>query len=257
MREELGTEIVDMDLLLRRAAAGFSYPATPSFAASVTARLEGADAPADLMETMRRWWRRPALRAALATLGAVALVLGAVLAIPQSRTAVADLLGLSHVQVRPLTETDLPPALGPEDFALLVTAEVAQGKSTVPLRLPTYPNGVGGPDAVYLQILGADTVTIFVYEDAGFDLYQSRLRGFFGKEVPVATMAAEVGGVLALWIPPGGHVTEYIDADGIAFEGSRRTVERAVLLWQEDGITYRLETFLPLEEAVRVAESLR
>ena len=257
MREELGTEIVELDLLLRRAAAGFSYPRTPSYAASVTARLERADVTMDFMETMRRWWQRPALRAALATLGAVALVLGAVLAIPQSRTAVADLLGLSHVQVRPLTETDLPPALGPEDFALPVTAAVAQAKSSVPLRLPTYPNGIGGPDAVYLQILGADTVIIFVYEDEGFDLYQSRLRGFFGKGVPVATMAAEVAGVLAFWIQPGGHVAEYIDPGGMPVAESRRTVERAVLLWQEDGITYRLETFLSLEEAVRVAESLR
>lgn len=38
---------------------------------------------------------------------------------------------------------------------------------------------------------------------------------------------------------------------------SRGLIEGNVLVWEQDGITYRLESALPLEEAVRVAESLR
>jgi hypothetical protein len=34
-------------------------------------------------------------------------------------------------------------------------------------------------------------------------------------------------------------------------------IEGHVLIWTEGEITYRLETDMPLEEAVRVAESLR
>ena len=36
----------------------------------------------------------------------------------------------------------------------------------------------------------------------------------------------------------------------------RRLVEGNVLLWEQDGVTYRLETELPLDEAIKVAESL-
>jgi hypothetical protein len=37
----------------------------------------------------------------------------------------------------------------------------------------------------------------------------------------------------------------------------RRLVEGQVLIWEADGITYRLETELSMEEAVAIAESLK
>jgi hypothetical protein len=36
----------------------------------------------------------------------------------------------------------------------------------------------------------------------------------------------------------------------------RRMIDGQVLIWEGDGITYRLETDLSLEEAIRIAESL-
>jgi hypothetical protein len=36
----------------------------------------------------------------------------------------------------------------------------------------------------------------------------------------------------------------------------RRLIEGHVLIWTEEGITYRLETDLSLQEAVQIAESL-
>jgi hypothetical protein len=36
----------------------------------------------------------------------------------------------------------------------------------------------------------------------------------------------------------------------------RRLVSGHVLIWEEDGLTYRLETDLSMEEAVAIAESL-
>jgi hypothetical protein len=36
-----------------------------------------------------------------------------------------------------------------------------------------------------------------------------------------------------------------------------RLIKGHVLIWEQEEITYRLETDLPLEEAVRVAESLQ
>jgi hypothetical protein len=37
----------------------------------------------------------------------------------------------------------------------------------------------------------------------------------------------------------------------------RRLIDGHVLIWEEDGITYRLETGVTLEEAVKIAESLQ
>jgi hypothetical protein len=37
----------------------------------------------------------------------------------------------------------------------------------------------------------------------------------------------------------------------------RRLVEGNVLVWEQDGLTYRLETKLSLSEAVKIAESLK
>jgi hypothetical protein len=37
----------------------------------------------------------------------------------------------------------------------------------------------------------------------------------------------------------------------------RYLLEGGTLVWEADGVTYRLETRLTLEEAIRIAESLR
>jgi hypothetical protein len=36
-----------------------------------------------------------------------------------------------------------------------------------------------------------------------------------------------------------------------------RLIDGYVLIWEEGGLTYRLETDLSMEEAIRIAESLR
>ena len=37
----------------------------------------------------------------------------------------------------------------------------------------------------------------------------------------------------------------------------RRLVEGHVLIWTENNVTYRLETGLPVEQAIKIAESLK
>lgn len=273
MSEQLDIEIIEMDSLLRQAAQVFTYPPTPSMAPAVEARLRKrarwarltspqahvAALMRGLLQSLGGWGRRPTPRIAMVGLAVALVVVGTVLAIPQSRTALADFFGLGHVRVR--TESTLPnaerPVLRPEDFAEPLTLEVAQRLADFQVRLPTYPDGVGAPDNVYLQTFGDDNVIIAVYQAEGFDLYQSRLRGFFGKVVRVSASQLEVAGAPGLWIPKGGHQAVYLDADGEEVPGSQRNVERATLLWEEDGITYRLETSLPQEGTIRVAESLR
>ena len=270
MSEELGPEIIEMDDLLRRAARAFAYPRTPPIAPAVMARLREAGPPpagfwaAGLLEAVRGWWWRPVPRIAVAVLiGALALV-GAALAFPQTREALAEFFGLSHVRVEEGPALGPPPpVLSPESFARPSGLESAQEAVDFPLRFPTRDGLRLHPDTVYLQgeparEPGIAPVVIFVFEDEGLDLYQTRA-GFFGKGGPDPSLINEIelGGHPALWIDEGGHIASLLDEQGRVVVESRRTVERATLLWEETGITYRLETSLSQEEAIRLAESLR
>ena len=266
MSEQLDREITEMDDLLRRTANAFTYPPTPDLGTAVEARLRQPEPSLarallrGLLPALRGWSGRPALRFAAVGVAAALAVLGTALAIPQSRTALADLFGLSHVQVEKVAippEGERPAALQPKDFATLLPLEAAQRAATFPLRLPTYPDAIGDPDAVYLAQAGQDTLFILSYVEAGFDLYQSRLRGSFSKTVSERIVEAAVDGAPGIWVPEGGHEAAYLDPEEELIPGSERFVERGTLLWEEDGITYRLETSLSQEEAIRVAESLQ
>jgi len=250
MSMDLSRELAPVEALLRSAADSFAYPPTPPITRSVRAQL--VEAPRAGSE---RWWSQPAFRAALAVLAAVALIAGSALAVPQSRSALAKFFGLSHVRVdtQP-TGGPTPPALSPESFARPSSLGEAQRAVDFPLRLPVRDARVE-PDAVYLQ--GEDAVmpvAILVYED--YDLYQTRL-GFFGKGTdPDLIHEVSFGGHDALWIDEGGHIATFLDEQGRLVVESRRTVGRATLLWEDGGITYRLETSLSQEEAIVLAESL-
>jgi len=266
MNEELHPEIVQVDALLRRASRALTYPPTPAIAAAVAGRLReaGQRPPSSrtqaTVDVLRGWWSRRAARLALVGVIGLLAVLSLALAIPQSRSALADFFGLSHVRVEvgPI-QGPTPPLLSPERFARPASVSQAQELVDFPLRFPTRKSLRLRPDAVYLQGEAANApVVIFVYEDEGFDLYQTR-GGFFGKGGPDPSLIHEIefGGQPALWIDEGGHIASFLDEAGRVVVESRRTVDRATLLWEEGGITYRLETSRSQEEAIRVAESLR
>lgn len=260
MSDELAPDISEMDALLRRASRAFAYPQTPAMVVAVTARLRepGPSVLGVLAEIVRGWWRRPLPRIAVAVVITALVVLGAALAVPQSRTALADFFGLSNVRVDEEPSVgQLPPVLSPGSFAAPVLLADAQDAVDFPLRFPTSDGARLEPNAVYLQ--GENTsapAVIFVYEE--FDLYQTRA-GFFGKGGPDLSLIHEIefGGQPALWIDEGGHIASFLDEQGRLVVESRRTVERATLLWERDGVTYRLETALSQEEAIRAAELLR
>ena len=251
MSMDLSRDLAPVEALLRSAADSFAYPPTPPIAQAVRARLREAPGAAP-----QRWWARPAFRAALAVLAVGALITGSALAVPQSRSALAKFFGLSHVRVETQpTGGPTPPALSPASFARPSSLDEAQLAVDFPLRLPVRDGARLEPDAVYLQGEGAVMpIAILVYED--YDLYQTRL-GFFGKGTdPSLLHEVSFGGHDALWIDEGGHIATFLDEQGRLVVESRRTVGRATLLWEENGVTYRLETSLSQEEAIAVAESL-
>lgn len=71
------------------------------------------------------------------------------------------------------------------------------------------------------------------------------------KVQPTVIQETEVNGRRAVWTT--GPYPLLLRNGGVEMV---RLVEGHVLIWEEGGITYRLETDQPLEEALKIAESL-
>jgi hypothetical protein len=75
-------------------------------------------------------------------------------------------------------------------------------------------------------------------------------------DVQVRIAATQVHGRPALWVQ-GPHMLRFRFPGGDDRFELARLVDGQVLIWTQGMITYRLETTLPLGDAVKVAESLR
>lgn len=246
-------DLLQIDTLLRRAARDFDYPATLPIAAGVSERLQPHyDTP--------RLWSMPLARAAASLALAIVAVIGISLAVPQSRGALADFFGLSHVRVdKEPSVGPTPPVLSPASFAEPSTVVAAQAAIDFSLRFPTRDGVALQPNAVYVQRYDgpADVfAVIFVYGD--YDLYETSA-GLFGKGGPDPSLIHEIefDGRDAYWVDQGGHIAEAYDDQGRLVVESRRSVDRATLLWEDGVVGYRLETSLSQDDAIEVARSLR
>jgi hypothetical protein len=259
MNQDLERELVQIESLLRRAASSFPYPATPNLAAQVRARLdERSSIPNRLPAWPGGWRQRPAFAAWLLAAAVVALV--AALSVPASRSALADFFHLSHVRIeRGPAGSPTPPPLAPGNFARPSSVEEARRISDFPVRFPTVNGKTLDPDAAYLQGESYGMpVAIFVYEKAGYDLYETR-QGYIDKVIHGSAAVHQISfsGHGAYWVEQGGHIARFLDSSGRVVIETQRSVDRATLIWEQDGITYRLESSLPQAETVAVAESLR
>lgn len=257
--------------MLEEAARAFPYPPTPRLAGAVRRRLAGErERPA----------RRPLRVPVPVALAAVVLVAAAVAALSVwsgGREALAELLGVPSTRVRVLPEsapvptpTPGPPYVPPTGRE--VSPAEAAALLRAPLRLPAYPPGAAVPERpVVLPAVTYDgglvegVIVVTVHRDPATDrpfvLYQARFGrsgGFVFKGLPegVTATSVTVRGRRGLWFSGPPHVMEYHRKDGRPVAGTEHLVTGA-LNWEEDGISYRLEIDLPLEEALRVAESLR
>ena len=135
-------------------------------------------------------------------------------------------------------------------------AETQRGAG-FPLLLPAYPADLGPPDRVYRQDIGGPIV-VLVWLEPG-DPSRARLSlhllgpGVEATKGPVNDEPVEtnVGGYPALWME-GTHVMRFT-RNGQVVDDFTRLVEGHVLLWWAQDLTFRLETNLPLADAVRIA----
>ena len=262
--------------------ARLAFPPTPDLSVAVRARL--AAGPPRRPAVWAALGSRPRLAMLLAgavvmlLAGAVVMLLAALLGVsPGARDAVADWLGMRGVRFFSSAETPTvsptPPAASTRSALLggtRVSLETARERVAFPLRLPALP-GLEAPDEVYLNTAPAGGVVSLLYEprpalpearDTGIGLLLTQFRGtaepFIQQGLPAGARLepVSVGGARGYWIEGAPHVLIYRDERGAVHE-ERARLAGNTLLWERDGITYRLEAALARDDAIAVAVSLR
>jgi len=212
-------------------------------------------------------WRRTAVLA----LAVLVVAVGAAMAVPGARTAILDWLGLRGVAIHRV-ET-LPPApTVPDDLGMggQVTLDEARARAKFPVPDPTKA-GLGEPDEIRFDHGIGQVGFIWRGDDGRIDTLLSLFRGSVDQEfiekwisanVPLESVTVNgnsVNGNPGVWI--GGslenapHNFVYRDPKGEFREETFR-LAGATLLWQKDGVLYRLEGDRTKAEALRIAESL-
>jgi hypothetical protein len=261
----------------------------PSFAAQLAAELRERAAaratPAQTLTPARRRFAFPwptfaqgwPVRAA----GLALLVLLMLIAVPGVRANVLAFLRIGTIRIavsQPTATTLQPPPTSAAiagaatatpvikpltsvlDLAGATTLAEAQRRAPFTIRLPSYPPDLGAPQRVFFQDLGGPAVVLVWMDPAQPDrvrlsLHQLSSTTFAQKGQPSAITQTEVNGHEALWTD-GPYMLEYLRGNQVPY-GTRRLVSGHVLLWEEQNITYRLETDLSIDQAVQIAKSLR
>lgn len=258
---------LDFEAQLTSLASKMEYPRTPDIAASVSARL-------------RLTTRRPLISRTLAwTLTIVLVVFASLMLIPPARAAILDFIQIGVVKIfrtqptpspipqhpsdmAPVTATPAPstqpliPIL--KDLAGETTLKEAQQTVNYPILLPSYPANLGQPNYVFVQDTG-EPMTILVWTDPQkpdqvlMSLHFIPPGSWALKKMDLNEIEeTSVNGNHAVWTT-GPYLLKLKNGDATF----TRMITGHVLIWEDKDITYRLETNLSLDEAVKVAESLK
>lgn len=255
-------------------AQGFPYPPTPQIAMKVMAKLRARTTQRHLVA--RRWaW----------VIGIVIALFAGLMAVPPVRAAVLEFIQIGIVRIfLPPAETEIPiiqpPPTAMPGAAIPVTAtpgptassalipflEQIAGETTLeearqqvefPIPLPAYPADLGQPDRVFVQDAEGWMIVLVWLDPANPEHVRMSLHLIensswaINKFGPTVIQETTVNGVQAIWAV--GEYPLIMRNRDIKFT---RLIVGHVLIWADEGITYRLETDLSMEEAVRVAESL-
>ena len=262
-------------------ARALPYPATPELAPAVLAATGAQLPPA---RPSRVAWPPdsrtvPPRRTRGWALAAGLVALAALLVVPSVRASLVTIfeLGVVRVILGPApTETPAPTATGtpqptvtprpsptPLDSVLQLGGEttLAEARELVnlPIVLPAYPADLGAPDRVFVQDLeGEAVVLVWLAEDDPSQvrlslhiLANSMLVEKLIKDQPAGFEFARVNGREAFWTTGPYYI---VNRQGDY--AMTRLISGHVLVWFDRTLTYRLETDLPLAEAIKIAESL-
>lgn len=235
----------ELELALTRIGRELDYPEAPDLTGAVRGRLAERRRPFD--------WRRPLVIA----LAAVVVGVGAVMAVPQARSAILDWLGIGAVTIRYVD--DLPPAeLATGDLGVGEQVSLAEARRRVsfPVRVPTL-EGLEDPVVYYGEPLPTGQVA-FVYgspEKPQLLITQVAALGSYEKLLRSGSTNVErvsVEGAPGAWIEGEHHVLFYPGG-----EEPFRLVGNTLVFQRADGVTVRIEGDISKDEALEIARSMR
>lgn len=253
----------EWETTVRETAQQFPYPQTPDIAAGVRAHLRP-----------QRRRINPIWRVAAAILLILVIL---TLAVPEVRAVVLDFIQIGALRIFPVepttTRSPRTPTPGSSSFSEPTplasaldmpgetTLEDARTKSGFDFVLPTYPADVGLPNHIYLQDYQDKLVTlVWTVPDhpdqvrLTLEIFDDRLLSSKFAPMDDSEFVRVNGQSTALWLPKPSLIIYFFERNRFILE---RDVSGSLLVWTNNGLTYRLESNLPKEEAIRVAESLR
>lgn len=262
----------ELDATLADLGERLAYPHPTRLADAVRARLREP--------RTRRWWdalRSPryAFAPLVATFAVFALVI--VLAIPDARAAAIEFLHLGGIDIfrAPAVATPAVQASPRAGFGSITTLDEARRRADFTLRVPADPR-LGAPDEVYRELANAtgtrQRITLVYAQRSGIPLshepgvsalvvqFTGRLdESLIGGKVAGPDTRIEslsVNGGRGIWLEGAPHLFFYRDDAGQVWTETLRLAGNT-LIWEQDGVTLRLEAQVSRDEALRIAGSFR
>jgi hypothetical protein len=186
---------------------------------------------------------KPWLRIAAVAVAALAAAIGIAFAVPPARSAILRFLGLEGVTI--VRVQKLPRvASGAAVIGQPTTLDGAAARLGFRALLPD----IGAPEAVYLD--PSDQAVLLLYGKPARLRFEETRLGVFGKIVTIQQHVdrVTVNGNLGVWFS-GTHVVDDFF--------SQPRLAGSALIWEQNGLTLRLEGRFTKAEALRIARSVR
>ena len=257
---------MDFETRIGSIAKRMDYPRTPDIAERVMTRLHLATKP------------RFISKAAAWSLITILILTSSLFLIPPARAAIVEFIQIGIVRIfkpeaTPIFEeipsTMIPqtatPASTKESLIPILTRilgettlEDAIQRVNFSILLPTYPSDLGRPDYVFVQDADGEMLILVWLAPEYPELIEMSLHFIpndswaIRKFEPHVIQETLVNGTRAFWTEgPYPLIMTNGNMELI------RLIEGNVLIWTDGNITYRLESVRSLDEAVKIAESLK
>lgn len=247
--------MIELEHDLRDLGEHLDHPPGDQIVTGLRARLSD---PPERLKPRPRWATRRAIVPAMASAAAVVLL---AVAIPPIRDAIVDRLRAGDSTQRDRTASPRQGSTittaAPADPAIaVVDLETARAAVDFPIRVPALPQAapaVTVDDRVPGGLVALEYPTFTIVEVAsapGTAATPAKAVGS-GSRARDVTVRGRPG----LWVTGTHHEIEYLDRDGNVRRGATRPTGH-VLLWEEDGIIFRVEGFSDQASATDVASSI-
>ena len=239
----------ELEQALRAAGGNLDFPQTPDLSGPVRQRLAEGRRP-------RSWGSRRTLVIALA---ALLVAMGAVMVVPQARSAVLDWLGIGNVTIRYVENIPASSlATGNLGLGERVSLETARERAGFAVMVPTLGDLDDRPKVYFREDAGQVGFLYGSEEEPKLLITQAGASGAVEKLVNIGATDVELvtvrPGDAGAWLSGDKHALFYPQADG---EEPFRLVGNALIYETPGAVTVRIEAEVSKDEALRIARSMR